>query len=731
MSARPTFLPALAIAVVIGTTACNGSATTSPTGPADSAAPPASLAPAIASPISRSAPPLAVTDWNGFRGDASRTGIGANGPLGHPVLNWQYHAKSAVPNNLSVIGDQVSFASDDGTVYALDRATGAERWVVNIGNAPLIGPFAADGRLYFLNGAGAAIALDAATGKSLWTSPKTYDGPSQLAGADGALYFGTGDGRVVGLEAATGTERWAIKPTETTTHVDNPAVADGRVFAGTDGGGFVAIDVATHQLAWSGDTNGEDTGTATVNGDLAFIATGGDAQTGQVRAFDTASGKLRWASADQRLTFPVVADGLAISSTMQGLVDAMDLQTGAMRWSIQLTGKIRPMAVANHVLYIPADTEKKVYAVDVATGGILWHFDVDESNDCCIAVTGGAVYVATMNGTVYSIGGDGASVAVQPPASSAPSARPNPTPTPTPAPLADLPVKQAWSTDLRKMGFSPECQIAVDPTTGRIWMPEAIGDKLAILDPKGAIVEEWGGAGGAEGAFDFTRQNGDGYGTLAFAKDGSFYVLDVGNRRILHYNAHRKLVGQWGEFGTGPGQYSDPVGIGVAPDGSVWVLDDRRSVVEHYTAGGKVLGSFDPFATTPSNDGANILYVDGKGRLFMSGADPAAVYRFDAHGTFVDLVGQGSFREQAGTIAVDADGRVFVTQGPERGTAPGVLVFGSDGTLLGGFAPEGVGDGQVVFPGGVALDGKGGLYLFDSLPDTARLMKFTLPANLR
>jgi outer membrane protein assembly factor BamB len=663
-------------------------------------------------------------DWLGFRGDASHTGNAAAGPVGRPVVNWQYHAKAAVPRAIAVVGDQVSFASDDGTVYALDRASGAERWTVHVDASPLIGPWAADGRLYFLNGAGAPMALDARTGATLWASSTSYDGPNELVVDHGTLYFGTSDGRLVAVDGSTGAEAWNVKPSPTTQWVGNPAVAGGRVIAGTSGG-FVAVDVATHQVVWTGDTGGEETGTASANDGVAFVGSGPDAVASHARAFDVATGQLRWTAAHPGLTFPVAADGLAFSSTMDGLVQALDVSTGAVRWSIQLSGKIRPMAVADHVLYIPADTEKKVYAVDAATGGTLWTLGVDESNDCCIAVAGGSIFVGTMNGSVYSIGGDGSAIAAGPPASAAPT----PTPAPTAAPIAELAVKQAWSTDLRRMGFSPAGQIAVDPTTGRVWLPEATGNKLAIVDPKGAVLEEWDG--GAGGPFDFTRQNGDGYGTLAFAKDGSFYVLDVGNRRVVHYDAHRKLVGQWGSFGSGPGKYSDPVGIGVAPDGTVWVLDDRRSVVEHYTAAGEVLGSFDPFATTPRNDGANILFVDGTGRLFMSGADPSVLYLFDAKGTFIDRVGDGSFNEQAGTIAVDADGRLFVTQGPERGDAPGVLVFGPDGTVLGGFGAQGAGDGQVVFPGGVALDGKGSVYLFDSWPDTARLMKFTLPASLR
>src|SRR4029079_2917732 len=228
------------------------------------------------------------------------------------------------------------------------------------------------------------------------------------------------------------------------------------------------------------------------------------------------------------------------------------------------------------------------------------------------------------------------------------------------------------------------------------------------------------------GFFDFSRSNGDGYGTLAFAKDGSFYVLDVGHRRGQHLDARHHHVADWGGFGEDPGQYNDPVGIAVAPDGSVWVLDDQRSVVEHYDPTGTVLGSFDPFASLASNDGANSLAIDGHGRIYVSLAAPSEVLVFDETGTLLRTIGEGVFVEQATNMAFDADGRLYVTQGPQRGNDPGVLVLDRDGALLGGFGRQGSGDGEVVFPGWIAVDATGGIVVEDSLPETARLIRFVV-----
>jgi outer membrane protein assembly factor BamB len=85
----------------------------------------------------------------------------------------------------------------------------------------------------------------------------------------------------------------------------------------------------------------------------------------------------------------------------------MDTATGDVRWSFPVKGAARPLGVAQGVVYVPADAEHRVYALDAANGTELWHFDIDSGNDCCIAVAKGAVYVGTFLGGVYAIEGDG------------------------------------------------------------------------------------------------------------------------------------------------------------------------------------------------------------------------------------------------------------------------------------------------------------------------------------
>jgi len=91
--------------------------------------------------------PADPADWSGFRGNADHAGVGLQGPTGNPVLAWQFHAHGAVLE-VAIVGDHVFFAADDGTLSAVTREGGVTRWAVAVPNPPLVGPYAADGRLY-------------------------------------------------------------------------------------------------------------------------------------------------------------------------------------------------------------------------------------------------------------------------------------------------------------------------------------------------------------------------------------------------------------------------------------------------------------------------------------------------------------------------------------------------------------------------------------------------------
>jgi sugar lactone lactonase YvrE len=266
-------------------------------------------------------------------------------------------------------------------------------------------------------------------------------------------------------------------------------------------------------------------------------------------------------------------------------------------------------------------------------------------------------------------------------------------------------------------GVTPN-RLVFDPG-GHLWAVDPYKDRFAEFAHDGRFLGYWGQSGSANGEFDLRRNNGDGYGSIAFAPDGSIYVLDVGNRRVQKFDSHRRFLRSWGGFGDTPGKYDDPIGIDVGADGTVCVLDDVRGVLEEYDPNGKVTKSIAVFENIGGAkfNGANGFAIDAKGNIYVSQIEPNQVAEFDPPGTLVRTFGvEGPFQfsDQPGWIVVDDRGRVFVDQDAGRAEAPGVVVFAPDGTYLGGFGVPGDGNGDVRWPTGIAIDGKGTLFLGDA-----------------
>jgi outer membrane protein assembly factor BamB len=350
--------------------------------------------------------PVVVTgsgDWSTFRGDAARRGEGRDGPVGAPVLRWRFQANGTVPEQVVVFGELAYAASDDGVLHALDVQTGEERWSYVASEPPLKGPAVDDGMVYTFDGLGVLHALDATSGGERWQATQALASPTSTAIGDGMVFAGTGDGALVAFDAEDGTERWRVAISSTGTAYA-PAFDEGVVFIAADGRGYVATDALDGTPMWSFDIGEYSGGTAVVADGMVYAFGSEPAGTGMLWALDRATGAERW-RIEQPIFTPAVSSGVAYAGSVGLGVTAIDTLTGEPLWTFPTEGPARPLAVADGVVYVPADVERRVYALDAANGTELWRFDVDAQIWCCVAVAKGAVYVGTQLGGVYAIEG--------------------------------------------------------------------------------------------------------------------------------------------------------------------------------------------------------------------------------------------------------------------------------------------------------------------------------------
>jgi DNA-binding beta-propeller fold protein YncE len=165
--------------------------------------------------------------------------------------------------------------------------------------------------------------------------------------------------------------------------------------------------------------------------------------------------------------------------------------------------------------------------------------------------------------------------------------------------------------------------------------------------------------------------------SLAFARDGTFYVADSRNNRILHFDQQGQLLEEWGQSSgnavnnpnpSAPeGTFNEPWGVAVGRDGSVYVADTWNYRIQKFTARGRFLSMWSTFGVESEQQtfyGPRGLAVDQQGRVYIVDTGNKRIVIFDQNGRYITQFGSagldpGQFDEPVG-IAIGPDGTVFV-----------------------------------------------------------------------
>jgi outer membrane protein assembly factor BamB len=150
---------------------------------------------------------------NMFRGNLTHTGVyDSEGPRQFKGVKWAFQTGGPVVSSPTVTDGAAYVGSDDRQLYAVNLATGKEKWKY----------------------------------KSTWVN-------ATPAVRDGTVYFGTSiPAFFIALDAATGKERYKFDA-----HVpvfSSPALAGGLAYFGSFSGKFYAVDVNDGMLAWQFQT---------------------------------------------------------------------------------------------------------------------------------------------------------------------------------------------------------------------------------------------------------------------------------------------------------------------------------------------------------------------------------------------------------------------------------------------------------------------------------------------
>ncbi|OGU25674.1 MAG: hypothetical protein A2X66_09190 [Ignavibacteria bacterium GWA2_54_16] len=150
--------------------------------------------------------------------------------------------RTALVSSPSLANGIVTVGCRDGFLYAVDAATGKQKWSNNHEISWVLSTPAIDDGKVFVGSSDAQFfqAVDQASGQEIWRY--RGGGPiwSSAAVAGPLLYFGVNDGHIVAVDKETGVERWRFKTGDRI--FSSPLVDNGMVFCGSDDGNFYAIE---------------------------------------------------------------------------------------------------------------------------------------------------------------------------------------------------------------------------------------------------------------------------------------------------------------------------------------------------------------------------------------------------------------------------------------------------------------------------------------------------------
>jgi len=250
--------------------------------------------------------------------------------------------------------------------------------------------------------------------------------------------------------------------------------------------------------------------------------------------------------------------------------------------------------------------------------------------------------------------------------------------------------------------------VAVDPSTGYVFVSDTYGHRIQKFDANGTFVSAFGTMGTGNGQFQYPTG-------IAITLGGDMYVVDYGNKRVQKFSTGGTFKLAFGTAGTGDGQFQAPDCVAVEKYGSVYVTDFVNNNVQRFSSEGNFTQKWGGAGTGNGQFGTNSpkdIAVDSSSNVYVADLGNNRIQKFNTYGTYqtqwgTSGTGSGQFTSPHG-VCVDSDGHVLVSDKSCR-----IQKFSPMGDFILTWGSSGTSDGQFTDPSGICADSNGNIYVAD------------------
>jgi outer membrane protein assembly factor BamB len=477
-------------------------------------------------------------------------------------LLWQFQTESPLSAIPAIGTDRTIYVGSARKVYAIDADTRSKKWDFSAEGDVTFLAVGEDGTVFAAASGVALYALDKATGGEKWRFPRIR---LLTIGIDGTVYALGNANQVFAMDDRTGAQKWAFTlSSDPHGAYDRILVYPASLVIGADGTVYTSshydvmrdrtridsyldissLDRLSGKVKWSKET------TLAASSYLLFGSDGTLYSNSGGIALDSITGERKWLTGRGRSfdTSVVGADGtlyIAVDRTdysETAVVRAVDGATGQNKWDLSTESSEVALAIATDgTLYIVGGNY--IFLFDTNTKQEKYRWTSAGSLMCPVMSSDGILYVASGN-VLYAIQGE------CPPASSA---------------------WPMFGHDARHTGrASPKGLLWIYQTGGRIDRSPAIGTDGTVY--VGSDDKKLYALNGVTGAKKWEFLTGGPARSPAIGADGIIYVGSLDSKvYVLRPGAGNK---KW-EFLT-DGSGCSCCGIGV--DGTVYVSSGKQTV---------------------------------------------------------------------------------------------------------------------------------------------------------